>query len=638
MTATPSRRYEEIKATGRLPSPRGVARAVLELTRDPDANIPAITRLVQSDPAMSARLLRYANAARGGSLNPIVSVQQAIIFLGLFRIRQVALGFSLIDDHRRGACASFDYTRYWTQSLATAVTARHVSHLAQVPPDESFTSGLLSGIGRLAFASVYPAEYDALLAQTQNDATLREAERARFGMDHAELGGELLAEWGLPEIFHQAVRYTEICDLAPFAPGSRAHALAAALALATRMGQLLAAESRRRWERVPALYQAAAALGLEEHDIPPLLQAVAAQWRLWGDELGLPTGGPKELAGIFHAPPEPSAELRGGLVVPLRVVVYARSASRMPAVVATLAATGLAADVTTDFDRTATLLQAGGVDVLFIECDACGEAAAGRVRVLKSMAGAHDVHCIALIPPAAEPDVARLLIAGASDYLVSNHAPVTLLARLHAAQQMVALRAAVRAERASLVRTSGEWARSHRRLLREALTDPLTGVANRRHGEDRLAQECSFSAHSGAPVSCLLLDVDHFKKVNDTHGHDIGDLVLKQVAGIVAGACRKTDVLFRLGGEEFCVVCPGADRAGAVVVAERILRAIRDARFGDLGAPFRATISIGVAERAPGASTPHALLAAADRALYDAKRGGRNQIVAAARPALPGPG
>lgn len=267
------RRFEDLKATGLLPSPKGVALAVLDLTQRPDASIPALTRLVQTDPAMAGRILRYANAARGGSLRHIASLPHAIVFLGLYRVRQVALGFSLIDHYRSGNCLAFDYPAYWTASLAAGIAAQQVAHQAQCPPDESFTCGLLSGVGRLALATVFPYEYGEILAGAPSELALRQAEVDSFGLHHAELSAELLEDWGLPEIFHQAVRYHEIPAEAPFPAGSRAHALTAVLHFAARVGHLLSMDAAQRWERVPSLYHAAAQIGLEDHEVPPCSRA-----------------------------------------------------------------------------------------------------------------------------------------------------------------------------------------------------------------------------------------------------------------------------------------------------------------------------------------------------------------------------
>jgi diguanylate cyclase (GGDEF)-like protein len=202
------------------------------------------------------------------------------------------------------------------------------------------------------------------------------------------------------------------------------------------------------------------------------------------------------------------------------------------------------------------------------------------------------------------------------------------MARLNAAQRVVALQSAVRSERESVIRSSGEWARSNRRLLQEAHTDPLTRLYNRRYGMDRFNQEWSFSLHSGTALSCLMLDIDYFKRINDVHGHDVGDLVLTQVARVVERGCRKDDVVFRFGGEEFCIVSPNTGLADAVMLAERIVRAIREADFGRGGVTFPVTMSVGVANRTTGDADMEALIARADKALYAAKEGGRDRVTA----------
>jgi two-component system, cell cycle response regulator len=171
--------------------------------------------------------------------------------------------------------------------------------------------------------------------------------------------------------------------------------------------------------------------------------------------------------------------------------------------------------------------------MMMVELPDSGDASVQMLRELRGGEAGRQTYCIVMIPPEAEVGVARLMLAGASDYLLLNYSEAALLARLHSAQRVVALQGAVRSERESVIRSSSEWARSNRRLLQEALTDPLTKLHNRRYGLDRFAQEWSFSAHSGTPLSCLMLDIDHFKRVNDHYGHEIGDLVLSQIASVV---------------------------------------------------------------------------------------------------------
>lgn len=173
------------------------------------------------------------------------------------------------------------------------------------------------------------------------------------------------------------------------------------------------------------------------------------------------------------------------------------------------------------------------------------------------------------------------------------------------------------------------------RLKRQGLTDTLTAVNNRRFFDQRLTEEMELAARSQAPLSCLLLDVDHFKRVNDTYGHQTGDVVLKEVAALIRAQLRGSDVLSRYGGEEFAALLMGASQSKATEVAERVRQSIAVHPFKlPNGAEFGVTISIGIATYTPspvGGKRPsgEVLVGHADRALYDAKAGGRNRVVAA---------
>jgi len=170
------------------------------------------------------------------------------------------------------------------------------------------------------------------------------------------------------------------------------------------------------------------------------------------------------------------------------------------------------------------------------------------------------------------------------------------------------------------------------RLVRSVLTDPLTGWNNRRYLEARLREEIARSRRSGSPIACLMIDVDHFKSVNDRFGHLAGDEVLRGVARRIARQVRGSDVAARYGGEEFVILLPGTDAHAAAALAERIRAAVAERPF-ELGGgrePLPVTVSVGVAEHGPvspeGADAGEALLARADAALYAAKSGGRNMV------------
>ena len=169
------------------------------------------------------------------------------------------------------------------------------------------------------------------------------------------------------------------------------------------------------------------------------------------------------------------------------------------------------------------------------------------------------------------------------------------------------------------------------RLRRAGMTDGLTGVHNRRYFDHRSLIEFSQAVRHRYPLACLFLDIDHFKAINDGHGHLGGDEVLRQIGGLILRSLRTGDLAARYGGEEFVVLLPRTDLAGACEVAERIRLTVQDAPFvtPDSGT-VSATLSVGLAMLPTGAKSFTELLGAADRALYDAKRAGRNRTVAAA--------
>jgi len=169
-----------------------------------------------------------------------------------------------------------------------------------------------------------------------------------------------------------------------------------------------------------------------------------------------------------------------------------------------------------------------------------------------------------------------------------------------------------------------------RQLAAQAITDPLTGAFNRRHMDFCLSQAIARRQRTGEPASLLLLDVDHFKRINDRWGHIAGDGVLTRLVALVSGRARQMDVLFRIGGEEFVLLLPGARHVGAVAVAET-LRAI--VVSSELIEGQRVSISVGVSELQPGQSVSR-WLEDADAALYRAKRAGRNRVCLSGRIAL----
>ncbi|MFA7384244.1 MAG: GGDEF domain-containing protein [Desulfurivibrionaceae bacterium] len=176
----------------------------------------------------------------------------------------------------------------------------------------------------------------------------------------------------------------------------------------------------------------------------------------------------------------------------------------------------------------------------------------------------------------------------------------------------------------SLAEAHAQLALKSRELELLSVTDHLTGLGNRNKLDERLADELVRSRRHGTPFALVLLDIDHFKAVNDTYGHQAGDEVLAEIAAILRNHSRASDVVGRWGGEEFLLLCPETDGNGGMFLAEQLRTSIEAARFPVVG---RITASLGVAAFRPG-DDGEALLRRADEALYRAKGKGRNRVEA----------
>jgi two-component system, cell cycle response regulator len=217
-----------------------------------------------------------------------------------------------------------------------------------------------------------------------------------------------------------------------------------------------------------------------------------------------------------------------------------------------------------------------------------------------------------------QADKVEGLELGADDYITKPFQYPELLARIRAGKRIVDLQ--------------NELMETNRRLELLSITDGLTKLHNHRYFQDELARGFEESQRYQRPLSLAMIDIDFFKKINDTSGHAVGDDVLKAVARLYRDSTRSTDLVARYGGEEFAVMMPETTLADACTFAEKIRAQVESAAIDTQAGPVQATVSIGVA------SVPHSrihtskeLIVAADKALYRAKRNGRNQVQAEKR-------
>lgn len=206
---------------------------------------------------------------------------------------------------------------------------------------------------------------------------------------------------------------------------------------------------------------------------------------------------------------------------------------------------------------------------------------------------------------------------GAHDYVTKPFNTVELIARIRAALRVKALQ--------------DELYEKNRLLEQLATSDPLTGLPNRRTFEEQVYIEMERARRGNLPLSCLIFDIDNFKEINDVHGHQAGDEVLRQIGRVLLGRRRRTDMVSRYGGEEFVWLLPGAPMPAATELAEWLLRTIRDLEIVTTHVPLRVSISIGISTYEPethGDVPTSILLASADEALREAKEAGKDRAVA----------
>jgi two-component system cell cycle response regulator len=258
----------------------------------------------------------------------------------------------------------------------------------------------------------------------------------------------------------------------------------------------------------------------------------------------------------------------------------------------------------------------GKFDLLTLSLDLDGFDALRLVGQVRSLERTRHLPILLFADPGQDTRLLRGLDLGANDYLLRTADKNELTARV---------RTQVRRKRyAERLRDNVQYS------MELALTDPLTGLFNRRYMETHIGTLVERSAARGKSLSVLVLDIDYFKSINDTFGHDAGDDVLREFAERLKASIRGIDLACRHGGEEFVVVMPDTDIGVATLVAERIRRRIAGEPFpiGRTGKTIEVTISVGIAFRMGPQDTAPAMLKRADDALYRAKRDGRNRVVA----------
>lgn len=678
--------FHELRLTGALPSPSVAGVRILELTRSGSGDARALESIVLADPALSGQLIKAANDLELEGQGPVTTVQEAASLLGPSVVREVALGFTLPGEGLTGTARGFDYDRYWAVALSGAVAAHVLAQaLRHHEPAEAFTCALVCDVGRLAFATLHPGRYSELLEENSGvDARdLGSLESRIFGIDHCELSASILASWGLPREFQEVAllrgeRTRSLARLVNTAAGDEgAEGTPRSLLSLVRAGRDVARVLVGSWDlddpewcaAFTNLVRTAEELGLGHDALISLCDAIGPSWAEWAAVIGRETrqvkrfrsvadevrrrglrapspssigaGGPaitaeESDAALFQAEADLPLERGGGDAVsddgPTRVLLVDDDPRMLGLIAHHLRREGYEVLTAGSSSEGLTAALEHHPQIVITDWMMPGMSGIELCRSLRRSKAGAKMYVLLVTARGEDEQIVEAFDAGADDYVVKPFNPRILLARVRAGVRTIQLRERIEQSERSRLRQVAELGIMTRRLRAAALTDPLTDLPNRRYAMKRLKQEWETARRTGRPLSVIMCDVDHFKQVNDEHGHDTGDVVLREVAGVLRTSGRTSDVLCRVGGEEFIVIHAATDIETTVRAAERLREAV--ARLAIDHGTYRSgvTMSLGVAQRLPGMAGIDELIKAADEALYAAKASGRNRTCVAGRP------
>ena len=631
-------KFETLKASGNLPSPKGIALQVIRLTQKDDVTNQEIAHAIKADPALSGRVLKAANALVLYQTRPIASVADAVTVLGLNTLRQLVLSLSLMEGNRDGACKKFDYPNFWRHSLLTAIAAQNLMLHSNIgSPEEIFIIGLLAQIGCLALASSHPQEYSSILEKAAAaDAGLADLELAEFGLNHNQLTKELLADWGMPLVFQKIALHHENPDLAGFAEGSRDWRLLNVLHVANYFASVCLAQEPHRRKMVSRLMLLATRLGVETDMLTELGDKAVKEWYEWSKLFGISTVKVPPFAELLEAVPlAPEMlnvdALRSKVVTPysLRILLVDDDRSIMLMLQHLLVQAGHTVVTARNGVEALRSVEESMPQLIITDWVMPEMDGIEFCKALRQNPAWRNIYVFIVTAQESTDRLVEAFEAGANDYLNKPINFKVLGARLWAAQRVVQLQEELKFDHQQLRKFAAELAASNQRLQKLALTDVLTELPNRRFANEQLDRQWALAERNGRPLSCMMVDIDRFKQINDTYGHKVGDDVLKQVANVLRLTARKQDMVCRLGGEEFLVICPDSEPDQVFQYAERLrLNVAASNIHSPAGPDFHLTVSIGLANKKPELLNVEMLLQVADKRLYAAKKGGRNMTVA----------
>lgn len=581
-------------------------------------------RLLSGNLKFTADLLRYAASPMLGEVVRDRSLAAILANLGPETVANLAIFFSLLGQYRYGRCPHFDYQRFWQKSLVRGAAAQALAGRHKSNGQLFFTYGLLSGIGELALATAFPEEYGDLLTQNFHHEKMEQQEKQAFGLSAAELGHCLLTDWYLPMPFIKGLKgpSAQTSSSIYCRTASTIHKI---LTLANHIAKICLFELPLTGTFL-AVEQQAEQLAIPVEQFGPFFDRIVASWQTTSEFFEVPT-------------------LRCPNYHQIKTLDDPNLASEQdkPSTLTILAAdddpiTLLFLEKVLSAEHRNLLLAKDGKQALEMALEHRPHlfitdwmmpvrSGIDLCKILRKTSVTQHMYIIMLTSNESEDELVQAFDAGADDYIIKPFTAKVLQARIASGERLIRSQQTISHDREVIHRYAVKLASTNRKLQNMAMTDFLTGLPNRRNALQRLKDLVAEVQRYGEPLSCLMIDIDHFKRINDNYGHDIGDTVLRHITKLLEEKARSYDMVSRWGGEEFLVISARSGTIDSYQLAERLRKTVEnfEIHIAD-NLKIKITISVGVASWYPQLGNAGELIKIADRALYQAKSAGRNRV------------
>jgi two-component system, cell cycle response regulator len=618
--------FDRIAEVEKLLAPSPVVQDIIHMVRTKTVDPDTLAARIATDQRLADDLLQYAHSAILVPDRAVISLRRMIAELDICIVVALALGFSLLSTKRAGKCQGFDYMKFWSSSLAKAVSARAITEMQnKFNPDEMFVCGLLSDIGILAFAHLLPEEYGRIIGDCTNENEILIRERERFGVTHLDLTADILQKWGLPEQYSLVVKFHENPNSYNF-PDTRSFEISRLLYLSLLLSKILILEFPLI-EKLNQAEQLAEQYNIPENEFGPFFDRLVYHYQEWSRVFQVPSpqcslyDQIRAMEGGEGEDPEPASHTRK-----VRILAVDDDPLMLISLEKILSGGGKEILTAENGEEALNIALEKQPHMVITDWRMPKMNGLELCRILRRTSLTQHTYIIMVTCCTTDDELVQAFDAGVDDFITKPFSPKVLEARVQSGERLIRYQKTVSHDRQVIQKYATQLTSANRKLQTMAMADPLTGLPNRRSAMKRLSAAVAETVRHGEKLSCIMIDIDHFKKVNDTHGHESGDLVLKAMASTFHRRARMYDIVSRTGGEEFLVICARSDLLEAQQLAERLRVAVADLQIDVKKASIRVTISLGVASWRPEFTDGDTLIRAADGALYKAKKNGRNRV------------